>query len=206
MRAFAAIVGKDLRLLLRDRAGLFFTLIFPLLIAVLFGAVFGGGGSQLNAVLVAVVDEDVSPRSEAFLHTLLNAPELDIDLQGRDDAFELVRQGKRTAFVVLPNGFDQALGPMFSGKPASIEIGVDPSRHAEASMLQGILMRHVFDAVPSESRSPSFASGLPVFVKTTDVVKQGRSPPNGFAVSFPQGMIWGLMMSAMTFGMGLITE
>jgi len=40
MRETIAIALKDLRLLLRDKAGFFFVFFFPLLIAIFFGTVF----------------------------------------------------------------------------------------------------------------------------------------------------------------------
>ena len=43
MHAIVALGLKDLRLLLRVKARSFFTLIWPLLISVLFGFVFGNG-------------------------------------------------------------------------------------------------------------------------------------------------------------------
>jgi ABC-2 type transport system permease protein len=50
MRAIVALGLKDLRLLLRVKARLFFTLIWPLIISVLLGVVFGGprGGNAAH--------------------------------------------------------------------------------------------------------------------------------------------------------------
>ncbi len=41
--AIVALAKKDLLLLVRDKAGLFFALGFPLVMAVFFGTIFGGG-------------------------------------------------------------------------------------------------------------------------------------------------------------------
>lgn len=46
MRKVLALAGKDLRLLIRDRAGFFFVFFFPLLYAIFFGFIFSGGGSR----------------------------------------------------------------------------------------------------------------------------------------------------------------
>jgi hypothetical protein len=45
-RAILALTGKDLRLLSRNRATLFFALGWPILMALFFGYVFGGGGRR----------------------------------------------------------------------------------------------------------------------------------------------------------------
>ena len=42
MHAIATLALKDFRLLLRNRAGLFFTFVWPLLIAIGLGAMLGG--------------------------------------------------------------------------------------------------------------------------------------------------------------------
>ena len=43
MAAVLAIALKDLKLLFRVRAAFFFTMVWPLLVAVIFGSLFGGG-------------------------------------------------------------------------------------------------------------------------------------------------------------------
>ena len=57
IRAVLALAGKDLRLLSRNRATLFFALGWPVLMALFFGYVFGGGGEK-GRIPVVVVDED----------------------------------------------------------------------------------------------------------------------------------------------------
>ena len=46
----------------------------------------------------------------------------------------------------------------------------------------------------------------PASVEVSELVREGKQPPNYFSISFPQGIVWGLMMCAMTFGLGLVTE
>ncbi|MGI8782732.1 MAG: ABC transporter permease [Acidobacteriota bacterium] len=74
MRAIFAMAGKDLRLLIRDKAGFFFTFIFPLLFAMFFGAIFSGSGGGMARIKLVVVDEDASAGSKAFVSKLLQAP------------------------------------------------------------------------------------------------------------------------------------
>ncbi len=42
MRQVVALAFKDLRLMLRNRGGLFFTFAWPIIVTVLFGYAFGG--------------------------------------------------------------------------------------------------------------------------------------------------------------------
>lgn len=142
MRAIVAMVGKDLRVLFRDRMGFFFTFFFPLTIAIFFGTVFSGG-SNSRAIPIAVVDEDRTAESRAFAGLLSHAPEFEVDPMGRADAAEAVRLGKRTAFVLLPPGFGAARSRMFYGHGPEVELGLDPSRRAEAGMIQGVLTKYL---------------------------------------------------------------
>lgn len=75
MRAVRAIAGVELRRFLRDRSNIFFVFIFPLLLVMVIGLQFGGGGNQgrvavsgeRSALRTALVDglrdEDVSVTS-----------------------------------------------------------------------------------------------------------------------------------------------
>jgi ABC-2 type transport system permease protein len=98
MAPIVALALKDLRLLLRMRAGLFFTFVWPLLIAVGFGVILSGPSSGQSTISVAVVDEDHTPGAAAFLARLEGASELETARTTRAEAEELVRKGTRTAF------------------------------------------------------------------------------------------------------------
>ena len=62
MKSILALAGKDLRLLVRVKSGLFFTFVWPVIVAVLFGFVFSGQSSSSRTLRVVVVDEDNSER------------------------------------------------------------------------------------------------------------------------------------------------
>jgi ABC-2 type transport system permease protein len=140
--AVLALAAKDLRLLVRARAGLFFTFVWPVLVAVGFGAILGGESEQRSAMAVAVADEDRSAASRAFVEALAKGGELEVHTASRADAFDAVRRGRRTAAIVLESGFGVASGRMFYGTPPRVLLGIDPGRRAEAGMLEGILMKH----------------------------------------------------------------
>ncbi len=145
MRPVLAIALKDIRLLLRDKAGLFFTFIFPILIGVFFGTIFAGGGDGPKKIAVAVVDLDNSPGSRELLEDLKASPAFDpLTVPTRDEAINLVRRGKRAALVVIPKGYAESAGNLFTGQTAQLELGTDPSRGAEGGMIRGLLMELAF--------------------------------------------------------------
>ena len=252
MKQIIALALKDLRLMPRNKGGMFFTFVWPVLVTVLFGIMFGGGNDgEQGKVRVAVVDEDRSDGSRTFLEKLEESFEL--TPMTRADAENAVRRGQRTGFIVVKPGFGEASNRMFYGTPKEIEVGVDPARQAEAGMLEGLLMKHAaadmqklftdsqassamvdralgdMKGAPPEQVAPvqRFLGELKTFVGTpqsqgppgspqgewqplkiskTDVARVWDGPRNPFDVTFPQGVIWGLIGCAMSFGISLVTE
>jgi ABC-2 type transport system permease protein len=252
MSQIIALALKDLRLMPRNRAGMFFTFVWPLIITVMFGFAFGGEATQGKPQLV-VVDEDATDASRAFAKRLEESFEL--STMSVAEAENAVRLGQRPAYIVIKPGFSVASERMFYGNPKEVELGVDPARKAEAGMIEGLLMKHAGEdmqkmftdptastrmvdkalaemkADPSGQTAPvqrflgelkSFvnnpaaqagppggggrAEWQPLKVTKKDVARERRGPENAFDVTFPQGVIWGLIGCVMTFGISLVTE
>ncbi|MCW5764359.1 MAG: ABC transporter permease [Phycisphaeraceae bacterium] len=262
MDAIFALAMKDLRLLLRDRANAFFTFVFPLLLAMFFGAVFGGGGGGSGRMDVVAVDLDGGPAARAFLADLAAADGLNVTTTTtRADGERQVRRGAVQALVVVPKGFDESAGNMFSGTPMRIEAVVDPGRSAEAGLLTGKLNEIAFmqmgrlfndpakmtaqldrarasinnspdvsapqkllfgtfftalDRLVASQRAggagePAKAEGSgfawrPVDVQVSKLEADPNRPNNSYAISFPQGIVWGLMGCVTAFGLSLAFE
>ena len=155
MNEILALAVKDLRLLLRDKAGFIFAFVFPLVYAVFFGAIFSGvGGKTTSKLKVAVVDNDQTPESRSFVEALERMSEVEVASTNRDEAVESVRRGRRLAYITLPEGFGAKRDGMFWGDPPEVAVGIDPSRQAEAAMLQGVLIKCAFERVQETFRRP----------------------------------------------------
>lgn len=145
MKAFLAAVltmaRKDFQLLLTDKVTLFFTFVFPLLFALLFGSIMGGGGKS-RPLAVVLVQQDQSAAASQFVATLKAAPELKLSEADQQTAIDAVRTGKQTAYLVVPAGFGERWQAGFSGQAPTVQVGVDPAREAEAGLLQGVLMKY----------------------------------------------------------------
>lgn len=142
MRAVLALAFKDLRIFSRSKSAMFFTFGWPLIVAVLFGMMFGGSNRPAPRLGVAVVDEDGTAQSKAFVDTLAASASLDVARLSRDEALEAVRTGRRMAALVLARGFGEARERLFAGTPPTVDVWIDPSREAEAGLLEGVLMQH----------------------------------------------------------------
>ncbi|RPJ61503.1 MAG: ABC transporter permease [Acidobacteria bacterium] len=254
MRETIAIAVKDLRLLLRDKAGFFFVFFFPLLIAIFFGTLFVNEGRQTNRLRVFVIDEDDTAASRSFVGRLKGAPELDARPASRAEALNRVRRGEGTAYIAVLRGFGE--GNVFGDNPPAVELGVDPSRKAEQGLLEGALMKYASERLselftdPAKSmsslqqsreqvlnnpnmsaadrekvasflgdlssvmsRAPQGQSGgqpqgkfEPLRIQNADVQVHWEGPPSSYDVTFPQGVMWGILGCAAAFGISLVTE
>ena len=155
MRPILKMAIKDIKLLLRDRMGAFFIVGFPILMGVLFGVVMSGpssGGSR-SKMKIAIVDQDQSEISKKFVSSLANNENLDVEDDNVENAVKSVRKGKRVAAIVLPDGFGESAGVLW-GDPPKIQLAVDPSRAAEASMMQGFVMEAMGSLVGERFNNP----------------------------------------------------
>src|SRR4029079_12285497 len=70
MRALAAAVGKDFRLLTRDRVGLVFLTVAPIIVITVAGfslaSLYGAGTRGENAYVLPIADEDGGPVGHAL--------------------------------------------------------------------------------------------------------------------------------------------
>lgn len=269
MGAILTIAVKDLKLLIRDKSGFFFTFFFPLIIAILFGSIFGGGGGGTRTMTVLMVDQDSTEVARKFIKTLNDASEINVVEATLDTARRNVRKGKYVAYLMVKEGFGEAYERMFWGEPPELEIGVDPSRKAEAAMLQGILMKYgakrfqemftnptkMVSNLGSARQSleedtlmdPKFKNNLmklfsdvdefysdstamsqpidstvvndsalaeggdgfsmePLKITKSDIIREKIGPANSYEVSFPQGIIWGIIGVAAAFGISIVVE
>lgn len=262
MHTLLTICVKDLRLLLRDRAGLFFTFAFPFLYALFFGFVFSGGGDEgPRTIPLRLVDLDSSAVSAAFLDSLAARPGLDArrdSLRGAEDA---VRRGRASAALLVLPGFGAASQRLFGGDPPTLELVHDPTRQAEVALLQGVLMDQAFRGLAQrlerpaslmpvvaawqdslalqagvpphlqrwvgdldhflaqEARAESLRAGSggaaprsglaawePLRVKARELSISRGGPQSPFEISFPQGLLWGIISVAASFGISLVVE
>ena len=204
MRDVRALAAKDLRLMLHDRMGLFFGFAFPILYAVFFGIISSGfaGGGGGSAIPIAVVDEDGTEASASFVADLAKDPAVGVERMDRDAASERVRRGKLAAYVVIGKGFgDRRAKAMMGGEPVRFVLGSDPARQAEAAMLQGGVVRAVFEPMRA-----AMGGREPVVVEREAVQRRRFGPNNAYAVTFPQAILWGIMGCAAGFGISLVIE
>ncbi len=94
------------RQFMRSRVGAFFTFIFPILLILLFGAVFAQTGS--STMDLPVQDLDGTPMSRGFLAALNNTTAVRVTIIHTDvDIQDHVRANSLTVALLVPHGFEQ---------------------------------------------------------------------------------------------------
>lgn len=155
IRAMWAIAWTDVRLLLRDRAAAFFTFVFPIIFAIFFGLVFGGDAKK-GKIEIAVVQIDQGPLASEFVSSLKQMDGFNFTAVASEaDGERVVREGKASACIIIPEGFDKGLENIFaSGKGPQVPVLVDPSKAGETGLLQGRLMEQSFAMMAKSITQP----------------------------------------------------
>jgi ABC-2 type transport system permease protein len=100
------IARTSLRRLFRDRSNIFFVLIFPMLLVLVIGSIFGGGFTPP----VGVVAPPGDPLAEEIVDSLAAQESLTVvDFESEDDLLGSVERGGVGAGVVIPDGYGDAL-------------------------------------------------------------------------------------------------
>jgi ABC-2 type transport system permease protein len=167
MTTVLTMAMKDLRLMSRDLLGLFFIVGFPIVMGIFFGIVMGSFDTKSVSLGVAVVDEDDSKMSHKFVEAVEATGNVRSEKLARDAAMDRVRRGQLVGMIAIPKDFGETAGMMWGEGPA-IEIGIDPSRKAEAGMLEGIIMQAMGKLVAVRFQDP--ASMRPMIQKAKDEV------------------------------------
>jgi ABC-2 type transport system permease protein len=152
---------KDLHLLWRDKFALFWVAVFPLMMALFVGAIFGGSGPTAG-IGVAVVDLDRTDASRAFVAALEGSESIRIEPPSegaaghtRESARALVGAGDVTAYLVVPPGYGES-GTLPFGRPGpTIEVGIDPARRAEAGYLHGLIVKAAIERMREGFDNPA---------------------------------------------------
>jgi ABC-2 type transport system permease protein len=147
MNKVLSLAIKDLRVLISDKGNIFWVFGFPVLFALFFGAIYSGAGKGPSGMEIAIVNEDNSDFSNAYISKLESDEALKIVNLSRDEAIEQVRKGKVAAAIILNKGFGDGFEALFNRDEPKLEIASDPSRKMESGYLQGLLAKAQFEAL-----------------------------------------------------------
>jgi ABC-2 type transport system permease protein len=106
LRKVLAIAGVDLRRLFRDRSNIFFILVFPLLLVLVVGVVFGGD----DDLRIGVAAPSADPLTVRVVDALHHDDALDVEDYGSESGLRsAVEHGRVQAGVIVPADFGERL-------------------------------------------------------------------------------------------------
>ena len=139
MRFFWQSVVKDLRRKVNDPYSLALWLAIPLFIGIAITLATGGSGGTNPTAVLLVADEDESLISGLF-KGVFNQGELSSIIQlvevTREEGLERIEEGKGSGFLVLPQGFGEAV---LLENPLTLTLITNPAQQILPSILEETL-------------------------------------------------------------------
>jgi linearmycin/streptolysin S transport system permease protein len=137
-RALIALIGKDLRLLFRDRLALLLLFLAP--VVVITAAGFSLSTLYNSATyLFPISDLDGGAVSKELVKALSESGELDVQLVDPEEAKRLVAETPRAgAALIIPEGFSEGLR---SSEPVQLLLLTDPVKHLEVLKIRAAVER-----------------------------------------------------------------
>jgi ABC-type multidrug transport system permease subunit len=153
LAALGAALAKDLRLLLRDRIGLVFLTVAPIIVISVAGvslaSLYGADPRGATAYVLPLVDEDGGAIGAAIRERLAHESAITLrTTESRAEALALLEQREAGAALVIPAGTSRALE---EGRASTLLLLTDPVKYLEIANLRGLVqeLRH---AIEEEAR------------------------------------------------------
>ena len=133
MTTLLAMIGKDLRLLWRDKAGLIFLTLAPIMVITVAGFslanLYGADPTGQTAYELPLVDEDGGELGRDLREQLAHETAVNLRvLASRGEAEQAVRDKRAGSALVIPQGTEAALQ---RGEPAELILYTDPVKYLE---------------------------------------------------------------------------
>ncbi len=159
MAILMALAVKDFRVLMASKGNVFWVLGFPLLFALLFGAIYSSEGKGPTGMKLAVVDEDQSEFSQLYVTHLESEEALKVTRVDREQALNEVRKGQSAAAVVIRPGFGKGFSGFFDANDPKLQIAADPGQKMQGAYLQGLLAKAQFEVMAQRFRDRKWMRG-----------------------------------------------
>jgi ABC-2 type transport system permease protein len=166
-RAFPTLLVTSLKGYTRNRSAMFFSLLVPLMIMVIFGLLNLGGSQKLT---IGVVDRAGTDASRSFISALEGSKVFDIKRGALDGETSALRKGDRAVVLALPEGFGA------TGAAGSITMYKSSARPTDALIAGSIIQQFLFRAARTQP---------PVTLDTQEV--------NGKDVTYVDFLVPGIM-------------
>jgi ABC-2 type transport system permease protein len=138
MQPLLHLTVANIRSFVRDRAALFWTLAFPLIFILMFGAIFTGGGDATQKY--AWSDADGSVSSAQLRAAFAAVPNVELTDEAETAGVAAMRDGSVRGVFVVPKGYGEALASASRATlpPVAITIYTDPTQQAASAQTIGL--------------------------------------------------------------------
>jgi ABC-2 type transport system permease protein len=158
---------KEIKRSVREPATLLLILLFPIILALMFGTAFGGSAGQNAHYFVAVVDTDQSAWSERLVQNMGATNILSVTQSDNVSAQRDLTQGKLQAVLLIPSGFGNTCQSYVDNGTAStflLPIFLD-----KGSMIATQAVPPVVGSVLNDLIKPGSNSTLPIGLAAASV-------------------------------------
>jgi len=192
MRFILADLRSSLRQWIRSKGTVFWTILFPVLLIMIFGSIFSGT-SELEYDLV-IQDLDDSELSESYIAILENISLLKITIVDADtDLSEYLQDQSKSVAIQIPEDFSETLQQSYVDENVSVNISYfyDPSEQTTTSVIRNIITSTLYEYNMGLTGSKSV-------IGLEDVSTLGEE--FNFIDFFVPGMIGFTIMTSMIYG------
>jgi ABC-2 type transport system permease protein len=147
-----ALFIASFKMFVRNRGALFFSLVVPLVIMLIFGVLNFGGTTQVS---LGVVDEADNQASTAMLTALDGTDAFDIETGTREDELQALEDGERDMVLVIPAGFSIPL----SDDPDAQLVAYTSEAQVQQGQIGGLLLNAVVAQVMLSAGDPGAPAG-----------------------------------------------
>jgi len=124
----------------RSKGGMFWSLAFPVILILLFGAIFSGIGSSKYTLYVQ--DKDQTEMSRMFNATLNGTKLFTINVVKADvNASAFIKEKNIKSLIVIPDGFERTIQESFTNPSARVDLQFyfDPSEQTTTQVIRSVI-------------------------------------------------------------------
>lgn len=128
----------NLKMMVRGRQSLFWSLAFPLMFTVIFGFFFGSG--NMTAGKVALINQSNTDLAKTFVENIKKSDLFNInDTISEDDAKNEMKKSQLGAIIVIPKDFGRNLPEA----PRQMKVIVDPANQQVNGVVEGYINQYL---------------------------------------------------------------
>jgi ABC-2 type transport system permease protein len=162
VRKFYKMFTYNLKMTLRQREALFWLFLFPVLLMVILGFVFGSSGEV--KLRIGIVDLDDSTISQGIVEAFQGVDFFVIETGSEEEERAALKDGDRNGIVIIPEGFGERV---MSGEVGEVITIINQSEISTAQMTSSAL-NQILDKIGQGISEMRGMTGAPQVIEVTE--------------------------------------